>query len=352
MKANKNICPKCSLDLKRQSGKTYWIEYYVDGQRRRERVGPSKELAQTVLRKRIVERAEGRLLDKKKASTLRFEDLTKWYLGLAEVKAKRSFGRDERSVKLLLKKFFGKPVSSITCAMVEAYRQERLAERSYTGHLIRPATVNREIACLKTMFNKALKDGKVEKNPCFGVKLLKENNVRERLLSRDEYDRLLAEAASHLTPILITAYHTAMRAGEILELRWSSVDLKGGFIRLEPEDTKTNEARSIPLSPEVVAVLQQQVRCVHHDFVFTRDGAPITSIRKAFVLACERAKVEDFHFHDFRHTCINNWRLAGHDYFRIMAASGHKTMSVFKRYNKVTEEELQALVRPSVSKAG
>ncbi len=78
--------------------------------------------------------------------------------------------------------------------------------------------------------------------------------------------------------------------------------------------------------------------------VFMREGKPINSIREVFDAACKRALIEDFTFHDFRHTAINNWRLQGHDYFRIMAATGHKTMTVFKRYNTVSKEELKALV--------
>ena len=65
----------------------------------------------------------------------------------------------------------------------------------------------------------------------------------------------------------------------------------------------------------------------------------------AFRSACKRAGLRDFTFHDLRHSAINNWRLQGHDYFRIMAATGHKTLSVFKRYNTVSREELKALVR-------
>ena len=79
--------------------------------------------------------------------------------------------------------------------------------------------------------------------------------------------------------------------------------------------------------------------------VFNRNGNPIKSIREVFEAACRRAMVEGFTFHDLRHTAINNWRLQGHDYFRIMAASGHKTMQVFKRYNKVSEAELKTLVQ-------
>jgi integrase len=73
-------------------------------------------------------------------------------------------------------------------------------------------------------------------------------------------------------------------------------------------------------------------------------GGKIGAIKTALKPACERAGIGDFSFHDLRHTAINNWRLQGHDYFRIMAATGHKTMSVFKRYNTVSREELKALV--------
>ena len=93
-------CKKCSSPLGRS--KNYWIEFYTsEGKRKRERIGPSKSLAETTLRKRLVARAEGRLLDKKKDDKLRFDQLTKWYLTLAETKAKKSFDRDRRSIDKL-----------------------------------------------------------------------------------------------------------------------------------------------------------------------------------------------------------------------------------------------------------
>jgi len=78
--------------------------------------------------------------------------------------------------------------------------------------------------------------------------------------------------------------------------------------------------------------------------VFNRNGKPISSIREVFEAACRRAEIEEFIFHDLRPTAINNWRFQVHDYFRIMAATGHKTLNVFKRYNTVTKDELKALV--------
>jgi integrase len=78
--------------------------------------------------------------------------------------------------------------------------------------------------------------------------------------------------------------------------------------------------------------------------VFTYDGRSVSSVKRAFATACRKAGIEGFTFHDLRQTAVNNWRLQGHDYFRIMKATGHKTLSVLKRYNTVSQDELKALV--------
>jgi integrase len=195
-----------------------------------------------------------------------------------------------------------------------------------------------------SIFSKGVKNGKAELNPTRGVKLLKENNIRDRVLSSEEYASLLSYSAPSLKPILKLAYHTGMRLGEILGLTWSQLDLKEGFIHLQPEDCKTNEGRLVPLKQEMVEMFKAMPRGLTGVPVFTRNGAPVTSIREAFTSACKKAGIENFTFHDLRHTFVNNRRLKGHDYFRIMAATGHKTMSVFKHYNTVSRDELKALV--------
>jgi integrase len=295
-----------------------------------------------------VARAEGRLLDKKRDDKVRFDQLTKWYLSLAETKAKKSFDRDSRSIDKLGAFFKTRPISQIAPSLIAEYQSSRLTEKSYRGGDTKPATINREIACLKTMFNKAIRDGKIEKNPMRGVKLLKENNERDRVLSPEEWDRYKSHCPPWYLPLAISAYRTAMRKGEILNLSVSRVDLKEGFIRLRPEDTKTGYGRSIPIHPELAEVLKNalKVRHLNCDFVFHQDGRPYTphDIRVAHESTCKEAGIDGFVFHDFRHTCINNWRKEGHDYFKIMAVSGHKTISVFKRYNMVDEAELRSLI--------
>jgi integrase len=109
------------------------------------------------------------------------------------------------------------------------------------------------------------------------------------------------------------------------------VDLKEGFIKLLPEDTKTREGRLVPVDQEMMEMLQGMPRGLPNVPVFTFQGLAISYIKVSFTKACKRAGIEDFTFHDFRHTYVTNKCIEGHHYFRIMAATGHKTMSVFPR---------------------
>ena len=237
-------------------------------------------------------------------------------------------------------------VNELTTNFVEAYRQERLKQKALGKRLVRPATVNRETACLRHAFNLASQEELINEVP-FRIKSLKEDNVRDRVLSDDKFRKLVGCCPPHLARIVVFAYYTAMRKGEILSLDWSEVDLDEGFIYLKGSKTKSGEGRMVPLNNEVVEMLRS-MEGNRTGRVFTFNGKPLKNVKRAFATACRKAGIENFRFHDLRHTCINNWRLQGHDFFRIMAASGHKTMSVFKRYNTVLKSELRALVAPKM----
>jgi integrase len=150
-----------------------------------------------------------------------------------------------------------------------------------------------------------MKNGKAERNPAQGLKMLKENNERDRVLSREEYELLLAHCAPHVAQVVKVAYLTAMRQGKFINLTWGQVDLKEDFIQLRPEDTKTNESRLIPLGQELIKMFKAMPRGLPGVKVFTRNGRPISSIREGFEASCKRAGVEDFHFHNLRH-CANH----------------------------------------------
>jgi integrase len=253
--------------------------------------------------------------------------------------------RDENSA-VHVKDFFGqKTVGSVNAAAIENYRAQRKQSTTRFKKAPTPATINREVTFMKAVFSWAVRNREISDDPAKHVRLEKENNIRDRVLTDDEFKTLLEKSPAHLKPILIVAYHTAMRKSEILNLRWLQVDLKAGFISLAPEDTKTNEGRRVPLHPAVKEALKGIVQRLDTPYVFLYEGKRIKDVKRSFAKACRDVGITNFRIHDLRHTAITNWRRQGHDFFTIMAASGHKSMATFKRYNTVSENDLQGLVQ-------
>jgi integrase len=218
----------------------YWIDYYVNGRRKRERIGPDKRLAETVLQKRKVAIAEGKYLDKRKVPRCTFTELAQLYLPWAHVNH-RGYASTRSRVAHLCDALGSMPLREITPMVVNAYVSGRATMRA-------PATVNREVQILHHMFVKALE------NPVRHQKPLRVNNRRLRYLSHEEMARLLEIADPVLLPVLITALHTGLRRGELLALIWQDVDFKLGMIRVVR--TKNGERREIPMTDTLRDTLQ------------------------------------------------------------------------------------------------
>ena len=141
----------------------------------------------------------------------------------------------------------------------------------------------------------------------------------------------------------LMAYQTGTRTSEILNLTWNRVDLKGGLVRLKAEDTKTDDARLVPLTADLTGLLKDlyKVHYLQESHVFLVNGKSVHSIKTAFKAACRRAKLQGFRFHDFRHTAVTNMRRAGIDHLTIMQITGHKTLEVFEHYNSFLEGDLK-----------
>jgi integrase len=218
----------------------------------------------------------------------------------------------------------------------------------------KPATINRELACLKAMLNVARKGllqlpGCVlDYNPVSSVKFFDEHNIRDRVLTSEEFQRMLKASPDYLKPILQCAYYPSMRRGEILALTWDKVDLNAGFIRMKETATKTDAARSIPIGRELRGVLQSLPVAPDGNrvpFVFTHNGQRMKSIKQVFTWVRQETGITDSVFHDFRHTAATNLRRAGVDALTAMKIAGHKTMAVFKRYTKIDDNDLTTAQR-------
>lgn len=326
-------------------GDIYWISYSYQGEQYRESTGTdNKQFAKDVLAKRQVEMREQRLFDVKKGAKVGFEELAEDFLEFYRDRGRRSLERAETSVKHLQAYFAGKRSAEITPEAIEDYIKTRRQELSKLRKPTSPASINRELAALSKMFSLAIRHKKADKNPVMAVERLQEHNVRDRVLSLEEFQRLLDAAPNYLRPILLLAHDTAMRRGEILNLRWSQVDLKHGFIHLEGLDTKTQEGRLVPLNDRLTNALKDVMHSAIHcasGHVFHRQGIPIKDIREAFGAACRKVAIVDFRFHDLRHTAVTNMRRSSIDHLTIMKISGHKTLEVFWRYNSFDADDLK-----------
>lgn len=287
--------------------------------------------------------------DKDKVKGMTFAQWGKIYLERYASK-KRSSREDARHVQTLSGFFGNLLLSQITRAKVEEFKKIRKERQTWRGQPVSDAYCNRELACLRHLLKLALEEGIIETAPI--VRLYKESNARERALSAEEYQRLLAVSPLHLQRIIVCAYETAMRAGEIKGLTWDKVDLKTGFIRLAATDTKTNEKRAIPVSLVLQGILEE-IRKEQREgkvtpiggHVFTWGGRAMSEgWKRAWATACQKAGLADLRFHDLRHTFVTRKVREGQDYKRIMAITGHKTFAVFQRYNNPSEEDLKDVV--------
>lgn len=144
------------------------------------------------------------------------------------------------------------------------------------------------------------------------------------------------------------AHGTGMRQGEILQLKWSDVDLKTGFVRLKAASTKTDEARLVRLLPAVLKMLHEIPRFLHTQQVFLSvNNKPIpywtTYVQKIWKRSLEKAGIEGACFHDLRHDFVTRAMRSGNAPHVVMKQVGHKTDSMLRRYQLVDERDLLEL---------
>jgi integrase len=350
----KNKLCKCGADLvkaKRAKKVKYWINFRMpNGKQRRQSVGYSIEEARDADGKRRSQKREHRIFDMLPESNMTFNELTEWYLNLKTVKKLASYDRVNFALNNFNKVFGDQIVGTIIPVNLENYQEKRLEQQ------MAPATVDLELSIAKTMITKAfdndMVDGRVLKAfRSVKRKLKKGSNARKRILSFVEYLRLLKAAAFHLKPILKVAFNTGMRISELLELKWSYIDRKAGFIRLPAAVTKEKKLKKIPINRQVRKVLKNIPRAINHDFVFTYKGNPIRSrsgLNHSFKTACKQAgipcgrKIPDgITFHDIRRTVKTNMLNAGVDKAHRDLILGHSLQGMDSYYIAPDEKSLK-----------
>jgi integrase len=323
-------------------GSVWWIKYYRNGKPFRESTKSTKKrVAKNLLKRREGEIAQGKipgvLFEK-----VSFEDLAKGYIRDYRINQKKSRSRAIVSIKHLKKHFGGLRVPEISSPMINAYIEKRLKEK------VANATINRELAALKRMLNIGAKQTPPVVDRVPYIQMLKENNARQGFFEYDEFLALRDAIPSYLKGFVTFGYMVGWRISEIAGITWKQVDRKEGIVRLEVGETKNDEARTIYLDDELNEIFHQQwemrktaQKLLPYVFLNRKGTDRIKRFDKTWKKACQDAGIGIRLFHDFRRTAVRNMVRSGVPERVAMMVSGHKTRSVFDRYNIVDEKDLR-----------
>jgi len=325
----------------RKRGNSWQIDYLDPTGKRVRQSFPTKKEAMGELEKRRTLIREKRYLDVRKECTTTFDELTERYI--QNFKNQRSFeGAKRLFINTLIDRFSGWTLDKITYYECEKFRTDRQNTLTKKGTPRTISTINKEVNTLRHMLKKAVSWGMLERNPFeMGETLhMRENNRRLKYLSDEEIQALLAECPDHLRDIVEVDLLTGMRRGELLSLKWSQI--AGGFIYLH--ETKTDEARQIPITKDLEIVFKQirqrqWKKGLKTEYVFCDDQRrPFKRVNRSFQSACKRAGIEDFRFHDLRHTFASHYVMRGGSIKGLQKVLGHKDIHMTMRYSHLSRE--------------
>ena len=314
-----------------------------DGRRYRESVhSESRSDAKRVLRLREGDSEKG-IPVTPKTGRITFTEAATDLINDYKVNGKRSIEHAQRRIDLHLTPVFGgRRMAGITTSDIRSFISARLDAHASPGE------INRELALIKRMYTLAIQAGKLLTRPY--VPMLAENNVRMGFFDREQFDSVTGHLPEALRPMVTFAYITGWRIpSEVLTLQWRQVDLDAGTVRLDPGTTKSGEGRVIHMTADLRTLLESQ-RAITDAFqkerekicpwVFHRHGERIRIFRTAWQTACRLAGCPGRIPHDLRRTAVRNFVRAGVSEHVAMKLSGHKTASVFRRYDIVSDSDL------------
>jgi integrase len=301
-----------------------------------------------------------------KAHKLTFDTAMADLIAHYTAKGRKSRAHAQRRIdKHLLPFFKGRSMSAMTASDVRAYVKARLEqERTVTRNLGKGVrvtvtvktshgSVNRELALLKLAFRLAVDAGQLHRRP--KIEMLGESSPRTGFFEREQFASVRSHLPEPLRPLATFFYCTGWRKSEVLSLEWRQVDFDAGTITLDPGTTKSGAGRVFPfdvldeLRTTLDAQRDERDRLKREGticrWVFHRDGRQIKAYDGAWKTACRRAGVPGRIVHDFRRTAARNLVRAGVPERVAMDMTGHKTRSVFERYNIVNAADLRDAAR-------
>jgi integrase len=318
-------------------GNIWWMQYYVRGRLVQESTGfTEKADAENLLKQRVGDAAAGRHVGPERAT---IGDLCTLVVENNRLRSLRDARHVEWRYKANVAPILGHlPASRFGQAQVRQYVTSRRAAGASN------ASINRELAIVRRGFKLGAQEDPplVHSQPV--IPFLEENNVRQGFLEQADYESLLEELPANLKALFVCGYHTGARKNELRGLRWDQVDFDGSVIRLLASQTKPKKARTLPIYGDMRRWLEQQRVSCPPSCVWVFHGArrrPVDNHLNGWSEACQRAGLPNLLFHDLRRSAVRNMKRAGIQDKVAMDISGHRTRSVFDRYNIIDEADVR-----------
>lgn len=336
-------------------GNVYWYHFLHDGQhvqRSTRQSNPRVARQIEAAYRTALAKGEVGIIERKKAPG--FKAAMQSFLGWSESEHEAHPATHRRykvSSLALLSHFGDQPIDRITPEDVERFKADRAMEsttvkgrekgkRKSTGKRIRPATLNRELACLKALFNHAIKSDLAFRNPVSRVDFLPENNEQTRVLTYEEQNKYLAAATPLLKDVATLMLETGMRPEEVYRIQPQNVNLAGGFL-FNPFGKTKAARRRVPLTVAARIILIRRMAGLETPFLFpcdTDSARPVPKVNNAHDRAVRVSKVASFRLYDLRHTWATRAAESGIDLVTLAALLGHSKIQMVLRYAHPTQE--------------
>lgn len=333
----------------RKRGKIWYIDYCFQGKRIRKRIGPSKKLTQLALNDIELKIAKGELGLLPKDSDL--EKLFKEFSNYSKTNHSPSTVKRYRAIldhfKAYLTQYYPNisKISQLTPRVFEEYKTHRKNQEA------KPKTVNIELQTLKSIFSLAIKWGYTSNNPAKAIEFLKIIQRKEpRFLTKEEWDKLLANCNEWQYPIFYTFLHTGMRKQELMNLEWQDVDFERRIIKIRVKDdwTPKTAERNIPISNGLLELLKKhKEKTKRGNLVFHEEGNIIENnkLRKQLMKVTKKCGFPEVtKLHTLRHTFSSHLVMKGVDLPSVMKLLGHADIQTTMIYSHLAPDHLTKAV--------
>ena len=324
-------------------GNVWWIRYSYKGKIIRETSSSeNKTVAKQLLSVRKAEVAQGKLKIKTKENQILLSDYSLEFLRWARIHRKpKSSLRYQVSLNQLIPFFKDQKLVDITKKDIERYKAKRIKTAS-------GSTINRDLACLKKLFNNAIAEDILENNPVIGIEFFKEPRRSVNFLSDIEGRKLVKACDTDaMKTFVILGLHTGMRHNEMLSLKWEDVNLDDKLITLK--DTKNNKEETIPLNNTALDRLKN-LNQISEYVVSKDDGDRYRDIRKSWQRVIKKAGLKNITPHILRHTFATTLVREGADLNAVKELGRWGDLKLLERYSHVSKDHRTRVINKLDSK--